>query len=158
MSESAYTSEVGEVGATYLRELATLPSGARLLRDPNQALPATFRWHELFDRLVAAAGLRNASARIGELLRYNNQQVEKRRAATALLDEAAKLFRFYEKSHRAKAHGFASTAAEYEGIAQSGSSPVSEKWRAQEADTLAKAERNAEIAARIETFLKEIHQ
>lgn len=55
-----YTREVGEAGDKYLRELVRSPDGTPLLGDVG--LPATFRWSELFDRMVAAARSSQASA------------------------------------------------------------------------------------------------
>lgn len=105
-------------------------------------------------RWIAAASPGNVGALLGELrrlgeriaglLRYNNEQVEKRRVASALLCEAGNLFRLYEANHRAKVTANAPETSPDE--------------IARNADATRKAERNAEIAGRIETFLKEIHQ
>lgn len=80
--------------------------------------------------------------RIVELLTYNNQQVEKRRFACALLREAAEQFRTYELSHLAKTQPVHGVEPPKDAVA----------------DAIAKAERNAAFASRIETFLQEIHQ
>lgn len=69
--------------------------------------------------------LRPSNTRVSELLAANNAEVERRRAAEGLLREAGEMFRMYEASHRAK----------------------------DEPGRQEKAERNAEIAARIETLL-----
>lgn len=101
----------------------------------NQALKVI----EAYRRLGLAG---DPQDRVSRLLRYNNEQVEKRRAATALLREASDLFRFYETSHRAKV------------LPDDGSHTVFMMNRT----AISKANRNAEIAGRIELFLKEIHQ
>ena len=75
------------------------------------------------------------------------------RVALELLTEARDLFRMYEADHRAKAADFAGTAAEYETISGSGTSPVSRQWREKESASKTKAERNADIATRIDQVL-----
>lgn len=144
---SAYSSEIGEVGHRYLRELVTV-GGRLVLRDPHDALPDTFRWHELFDRLVAAAGLDRPSERIGQLLAYNNRQVELRREAAILLREAGALFRSYETQHLAKIGRADDVRA----------NPTPEFAQAHDSAARGKAQRNAEIATRIEAFLGSVHQ
>lgn len=126
----------------------------------TERMSATFRWHEAWERVgrviakraraVVAAGDRRFTVdkaahdrRVSELIAANNAQVEKRRAATALLGDAATLFREYEASHRAKVTANAPETAPDE--------------IARNADATRKAERNAAFAQRIEAFLSEIH-
>ncbi len=96
------------------------------------------------ERLRANGAALERDERIIGLLNANTAQVDKRRAATTLLREAAETFRFYERNHRAKV--------------TAGAPETSPDEIQRSADAIRKAERNAEIAGRIETFLQEIHQ
>lgn len=72
--------------------------------------------------------------RVNGLLAANNREIEKRRGAVALLREAGGVFRTYEQHHRDKAIG-----------------------NVHADDRNRKAERNAEIADRIEAFIEGVH-
>jgi hypothetical protein len=49
-----YTSEVGEAGAAYLKELVGFPARQCEQRG-DEGLPATFRYHEIFERMLKAS-------------------------------------------------------------------------------------------------------
>lgn len=49
----SYETTVGDAGAKYLDELIRYADGSRMLNDVW--LPGTFRWEELFKRMIAAA-------------------------------------------------------------------------------------------------------
>lgn len=53
--ELDYSDAVGKAGEQYLRSFGLKADGSRFMTDPNQALPATFRWHELFARMTRVA-------------------------------------------------------------------------------------------------------
>lgn len=84
---------------------------------------------------AALSALERSEKRVAELLAANNAMVEHNRADRALLREVAVLFRFYEQSHRRKI------------VPDRGDDHILNK------EALRKAERNAEIARRIEARL-----
>jgi hypothetical protein len=93
-----------------------------------------------YDTMANLALLRREhDRRVTELLVANNREVERRRGAEELLREAAGIFRFYEESHRSRVSAAAPESSPDE--------------LGENAARLAKAERNAAIAGRIETFL-----
>jgi hypothetical protein len=75
---ASYTSDMGQAGQDYLDELCRGRDGSFVVGPVW--LPGTFRWEELFDRMLAAGGLEAVRAgRVEELLRANNADVERRR-------------------------------------------------------------------------------
>ncbi len=144
------------------RDVRTVLEAAGL--DPKSGIPSFGTEHNALDDAKAQAlgvcaayrllGVGND--RIESLLGYNNDQVEKRRAATALLREAAALFRSYEAGHQKQADNHAETIRWREERSMFLDDNVSTER--QRADRQEKADRNRIIAERIETFLQEIHQ
>lgn len=140
--------------------IGNAPTGEKKsYRCRDHATRALAKWakflHEDNQRLIEErTALKEAhDKRVTELIRYNSEQVIRRREINAhrmqligWVLKAAKQLHFYALNHREKAVNFGVTASEYEDIARSGSSPKSIEYREKEADSFSKSRVNDDLA------------